>query len=257
MSNNCIWKDTHSIFLETEKLLRESVIKCDPRIAMNSSKKIYQLIPTTFAPTQSSSSTVTISPVNKSCSLGAQSPATKPPSVDTTTSILDETTLNTKPLHIQCLSNDEALQILEFCKMKNYKQRKCKNELRGCPVNTYCTIIDLHERVCPLNISVKMKVEGNMNLLSTTSKKFKPFCKTFLKKYDVLFLYKKNSNDNGIKIYVSGFKKRYKFVIRILSSKFTVIHKIVGFTNSDIYRLPAQLMDTHGPLLNYHIRLQK
>ena len=124
MSNNCTWKDTHSIFLETEKLLMECVIKCDPQIAMNSYKMIYKLIPTTFAPTQSTSSTVTISPVNKPCSLGAQSPATKPQSMDTTTSILNETTPNTEPLNVQCLNNDEALEILDFCKMKNYQRRK-------------------------------------------------------------------------------------------------------------------------------------
>ena len=244
-----IWKDTHSIFLETEKLLMESIIQCDPHIAMNSSKSIYEPLPP--APTQPASTLTTPSP-HQSCT-----PETQYPKTGSSAVTIDKPNLVSEPLRIQCLDNEKALQILHICKVKNYEQRRCKNVSRGCPVNTFCTLIDLHEDFCPLNISIKMKVEGNINLLSTTNTKFKPFCKTFLKKYNVLFLSKKNCNDNGIKIYVASYKKRYKFTITFLSKQLTIVHRIIGLTNCDLFRLSAQIMDTHGPLLRYHIKLQK
>jgi hypothetical protein len=199
--------------------------------------------------------------IRQTSSLARQYPATKKPNDTTTVSLVNKPLHKSDPLNIQRLNDSEALQVLELCRARNYKIRPCKNVSRGCPVNSYFTITDLHEKFCPLNILVKMrsilKVEGNMNIFMTTSEKFRPFCKSFVKKFVVLFLYKKNSNDNGIKISVSGYTKRYKYEIRFFSKDYKIIHAIVGLTNSDIYRLPSQLIDTHGPLLGYQIRLDK
>ena len=232
--------------------------KCKPHPVATPSREFSEPLVTTFASPNLplSQSAFTTPSIDQTNFLAAQFSDTTAPN-DTTVSIIKEPLHISEPLNEQRLSNAEALQILQLLSDRNDKLRPCKNTSRGCAVNTYFTITDLHENFCPLNVSVKLKVEGNMNLFMSTSIKFRPFCKTFIKKYDVHFLYKKNSIDNGIKIYVSGYTRRYKFAIRFLSKDFTIIHKIAGFTNSDIYRLPTHLMDTHGPLLGYQIRIQK
>ena len=258
MSDSDIWRDTQNIFLETEKILMDSINKCNPHPVATPSMEVSVPLVTTFAnPNLPLSQSAITTPSIDQASFLAPPLSNHTAPNNTIESVMKEPLHISEPLNEQRLSNAEALQILQLCSTRNYKLRPCKNTSRGCAVNTYFTITDLHENFCPLNVSVKLKVEGNMNLFMSTSKKFRPFCKTFIKQYDVNFLYKKNSIDNGIKIYVSGYTRRYKFTISFLSKDFTIIHKIVGFTNSDIYKLPPHLMDTHGPLLTYQIKIQK
>ena len=164
MSFNDIWEDTQSMLLETEKILMESRILCNKQTATPSS--IHVTLPSQQV--SSGSLTKLLHAVKTQ---------------DNNTKI--------KPLNIQKLNDTEASQILAMCKTKTYAMRPCKNVSRGCPVKTYFTIIGLHENFCPLNITIKMKSEGKMNLLMSTSTKFRPFCKSFVQEYDVYFLFKK------------------------------------------------------------------
>ena len=223
MSDSEVWKDTQYMFLETEKMLRESLVK-------------FNLV-TNFPSPQlpSSHSTFTTPSISQTSSLEKQFSNTTTPNDTTAASLVNKPLHKSEQFDAQRFNIAESLQRLELCRTRNSKQRSCKNVSRGCDV----------------------KRKDNMNLFMSTSKKFRPFCKSFIKKYNVHFLYKKNSNDNGIKVCVCGYTKRYKFIIRFMSQDFTIIHKILGFTDSDIYEIPTQIMDNHGPFLSYQIRLQK
>lgn len=223
MSDSEVWKDTQYMFLETEKMLRESLVK-------------FNLVTNFPSPQLPSSHSTFITPsISQTSSLEKQFSNTTTPNDTTAASLVNKPLHKSEQFDAQRFNNAESLQRLELCRTRNSKQRSCKNVSRGCDV----------------------KRKGNMNLFMSTSKKFRPFCKSFIKKYNVHFLYKKNSNDNGIKVCVCGYIKRYKFIIRFMSQDFTIIHKILGFTDSDIYEIPTQIMDNHGPFLSYQIRLQK
>ena len=223
MSDSEVWKDTQYMFLETEKMLRESLVK-------------FNLVTNFPSPQLPSSHSTFITPsISQTSSLEKQFSNTTTPNDTTAASLVNKPLHKSEQFDAQRFNIAESLQRLELCRKRNFKQRSCKNVSRGCDV----------------------KRKGNMNLFMSTSKKFRPFCKSFIKKYNVHFLYKKNSNDNGIKVCVCGYIKRYKFIIRFMSQDFTIIHKIVGFTDSDIYEIPTQIMDNHGPFLSYQIRLQK
>ena len=211
------------MFLETEKMLRESLVK-------------FNLVTNFPSPQLPLSHSTFITPsISQTSSLEKQFSNTTTPNDTTAASLVNKPLHKSEQFDAQRFNIAESLQRLELCRKRNFKQRSCKNVSRGCDV----------------------KRKGNMNLFMSTSKKFRPFCKSFIKKYNVHFLYKKNSNDNGIKVCVCGYTKRYKFIIRFMSQDFTIIHKIVGFTDSDIYEIPTQIMDNHGPFLSYQIRLQK
>lgn len=223
MSDSEVWKDTQYMFLETEKMLRESLVK-------------FNLVTNFPSPQLPLSHSTFITPsISQTSSLEKQFSNTTTPNDTTAASLVNKPLHKSEQFDAQRFNIAESLQRLELCRTRNSKQRSCKNVSRGCDV----------------------KRKGNMNLFMSTSKKFRPFCKSFIKKYNVHFLYKKNSNDNGIKVCVCGYIKRYKFIIRFMSQDFTIIHKIVGFTDSDIYEIPTQIMDNHGPFLSYQIRLQK
>ena len=223
MSDSEVWKDTQYMFLETEKMLRESLVK-------------FNLVTNFPSPQLPLSHSTFITPsISQTSSLEKQFSNTTTPNDTTAASLVNKPLHKSEQFDAQRFNIAESLQRLELCRKRNFKQRSCKNVSRGCDV----------------------KRKGNMNLFMSTSKKFRPFCKSFIKKYNVHFLYKKNSNDNGIKVCVCGYIKRYKFIIRFMSQDFTIIHKILGFTDSDIYEIPTQIMDNHGPFLSYQIRLQK
>lgn len=155
------------------------------------------------------------------------------------------------------LSADKALQVLELCKRNDYKLRRCKNASRGCLVNTYYTITNIHETFCSLNIAIKLKVIGQINLNKSNDNKFKPFCKTFAAKYGVYFLIKNNKNNKGFKINVAGYIVPHKFVIKLLSTDNKIIETIKGMTSSNIYYVDPEVVKEHGPHIKYVITIEK
>ena len=160
------------------------------------------------------------------------------------------------------LSNSDLSKLMQFCHQQNELKKHCKNASRGCLVNNYISLIDIHETQCIHNISkIKLNtetVEGRMNLFKSTNETFKPFCSTFKNRLKVYFLFKKNTNDDGLKIYVASYTNRnYRFLIRYLSDTYEIIYKISGTTNDNIHRICSSIIQAHGPLINYHITLYK
>ena len=160
------------------------------------------------------------------------------------------------------MSRRNARTLIEMLKQKRQTRRACINSIRGCPITSYKIVTELHEEFCafnPAQVSPEGQfshsiVQGMLNWYAARTNKFRPFCNTFESTMEVSFLFKINKEDNGLKIWVAGYKNTYNFSITLLSQD-TPIFRFNGTTHGEVKIIPGPTFKRYGPKLKYTIKL--
>ena len=160
------------------------------------------------------------------------------------------------------MSRRNARTLIEMLKQKRQTRRACVNSIRGCPITSYKIVTELHEEFCafnPAQVSPEGQfshsiVQGMLNWYAARTNKFRPFCNTFESTMEVSFLFKINKEDNGLKIWVAGYKNTYNFSITLLSQD-TPIFRFNGTTHGEVKIIPGPTFKRYGPKLKYTIKL--
>ena len=76
-------------------------------------------------------------------------------------------------------------QLLDICEENDLPLRKCKNGVRGCNIETFSTMVNLHEEYCAFPFIRCLQVIGKMNLITCKIEQLTPFCLSYYFRYKV------------------------------------------------------------------------
>ena len=152
----------------------------------------------------------------------------------------------------QLVSPAEELEVLRHFQTEARRFVPCRNAIRSCPIKNFPQIVALHERYCPYNVVLHDRVRGSFCIFEI-GRKFRPLCASFEEDFHVTFLVKRDGG--GLRFHVIG-AGRYTFSIYFISKIYRIFWKYSGNTSDDIFSIPSDLVDKHGPRYRYLIHLQ-
>ena len=181
-------------------------------------------------------------------------------------SLADTPMVNTPMLYVNMLQKQPAnefmnpcqvQQLLDICGESKVPIRKCKNSMRGCQINTFCLMVNLHEEYCPFPFVRSFQVNGKLNLMLGKQDQLIPFCESYDLRYKVRFLFKYSHDKSIIIIVMKSHRKNVKYTISFKDFKNQVFLSINDAIGPDSHIIPSSNLIQHGPLVKYNIRLLK
>ena len=151
----------------------------------------------------------------------------------------------------------QVQQLLDICGESRVPIRKCKNSIRGCQINTFCLMVNLHEEYCPFPFVRSFQVNGKLNLMLGRQDQLIPFCESYDLRYKVRFFFKYSQDKNLIIIVMKSQRKNVKYTISFKDFKGQMFLSINDAVGPDSHIIPSINLIQHGPLVKYNIRLLK
>ena len=163
----------------------------------------------------------------------------------------------------EVLSESDAARVLAESATKEWPLVCCPNRERGCKVNSYTRILDLHKQVCPFPEIKKNIVKNHyLNILRGSPHFFTPFCESFnseerkARKKGVRFLFKQTQE--SIKICAQS-DAEIPFTITFYDKKGFHLSscRIIGLTGSKMYPVDAKVFKEVGKEVRLKIEVHK
>lgn len=151
------------------------------------------------------------------------------------------------PKHIQ--------HATDICEQNKVPVRKCKNSSRGCQIHTFSILVNLHEEYCSFPLIRSFRVYGKMNLLLAKQNCLLPFCESYYKRYNIMFLYKFNNDKTIVSIVSQSRNRSFKYTLTFKDFKNKTIFSISNGIGPDIQVIPAWILIKYGPMVKYTIQI--
>ena len=147
-------------------------------------------------------------------------------------------------------------QLLDICEENDLPLRKCKNSGRGCNIETFSTVVNLHEEYCAYPFIRCSQVIGKLNLITCKVEQLSPFCLSYYFRYKVRFLYKQSADRAHVTIVSQGpHKFKYTMVFKDFRNReFLSIENSIG---PDTHLIPFWVLNQNGPMVRYTLKLMK